>query len=52
MKAYKVNYKPQVDHGGLNANTLSIKQIQNWTADRMGDLVAFPIKIAGQLLRQ
>lgn len=48
MKAYEVSFKPQVDHGGLNANTLSIKQIQNWTSDRMGDLVAFPIKIAGE----
>lgn len=47
MKALEVSYKPPVDHGGLNANTFSIKQIQHWTADRMGDLVAFPIKIAG-----
>ena len=32
---------------GLNASTFSIKQMQNWTEDRMGDLAAFPIKIAG-----
>lgn len=47
MKAFKVSYKPPVDHRGLNANTFSIKQIQHCTTDRMGDLVAFPIKIAG-----